>query len=120
MSYLKKAIYRTKIGLRGLPLQHKILAIQENQAKPQSVMFYTVDKCASTFIPKLFDVILHDTPYQFIDYESAIESLGNKFTCEAPYHLNLKNFLETNSTNSPGLVDRLDAAFASCLLDQTL
>ena len=98
MPYLKKAIYRIKTEYKNLPVQRRIIAVLKNQQKPLSAIFYTVDKCASTFVPKLFDVILKNSNYRLIDYEWAIERLGDKFICEAPFHLHLKNFLETNSS----------------------
>lgn len=88
-----------KSEYKNLPVRHRLVTVLKNQQKPRSAIFYTVDKCASTFIPKLFDVILQDSGYQLIDYEWAIERLGDRFICEAPYHLHLKNFLEENSND---------------------
>ena len=97
MSYLKKTIYRIKTEYTSFQAQRRIITVLKNQHKPLSAIFYTVDKCASTFVPKLFDVILKGSDYQLIDYEWAIERLGDKFICETPFRLHLKNFFEKNS-----------------------
>ncbi len=80
---IKKDIYNNN-------LQNQIIKAFVNLKKPDSAIFYTTHKCASTFVYRLFDVILKNSEYEFIDYAGAIFSAGDKLKIESPY----ETFLE--------------------------
>ena len=80
---IKRGVYNNK-------LQGKLIDALINLNKPYSAIFYTTHKCASTFVYRLFDVILKYSEYEFVDYAGAIFGAGDKLSIEIPY----ETFLE--------------------------
>lgn len=87
---LKKLKNKIKKDVYQNHLQDKLISALVNLNKPYSAIFYTTHKCASTFVYRLFDVILKNSEYEFVDYASAIYKSGDKLNIEIPY----EGFLE--------------------------
>ena len=68
----------------------KLVKADANRNKPCSAIFYTTHKCASTFVDRLFELILKNSDYSFVDYAGAILQAGDKLDVGTPY----ENFLE--------------------------
>jgi len=94
MSNFGTVRFKIKKELKSFGLQRKLTNVLHSQKAPQSAIFYTIYKCASTFVEKLFDVILKNSSYEFVDYAGAVERMGDRFTLESPAELYLQNFLE--------------------------
>lgn len=71
-------------------LHAKLVTAYANRDKPRSVIFYTTHKCASTFLERLFELVLKNSDYSFVDYAGAISRAGDKLNVGIPY----ENFLE--------------------------
>ncbi len=80
---IKNKVYYNK-------LQRQVITASANLNKPHSAIFYTTHKCASTFVARMFDVILKNSEYEFVDYGGAIFGAGDKLNIESPY----ERFLE--------------------------
>jgi len=87
---LAKLKNNIRLNINNNKLQRKLIGAYENLNKPNSAIFYTTHKCASTFVRRLFDVILQKSDYEFIDYAGAIFGAGDKLNIESPY----ETFLE--------------------------
>ncbi len=88
LNKLKSKIKKT--GVYNNKLQNQLINALGNLNKPYSAIFYTTHKCASTFVYRLFDVILKNSDYEFVDYAGVIFGAGNKLNIEIPY----EGFLE--------------------------
>lgn len=66
-------------------LYAKLADADANSNKPRSAIFYTTHKCASTFIERLFELILKNSDYTFIDYAQVIARAGDKLDVGTPY-----------------------------------
>lgn len=81
---------KVKAELYQAKLQRQLIEAQANFSKPRSVIFYTTHKCASTFIKRLFEVILKKSEYEIVDYASAIFLAGEKLNVDSPYEVFLE------------------------------
>ena len=72
----------------------RIFRAKESLNKPQSVLFYTTHKCASSFINPLLKTLIKYSDYKLFDYAKAIRSLGNNLDINQENAYFLKNFLE--------------------------
>lgn len=80
---IKNEVYYNK-------LQYQVIAASANLNKPHSAIFYTTHKCASTFVARMFDVILKHSEYEFVDYAGAIFGAGDKLNIGNPYEMFLE------------------------------
>lgn len=53
----------------------RLLSAVASQQRPESCLFFTVHKCASTFVNRLLWVLTEGTGYELRDYESAVWKL---------------------------------------------
>ena len=91
---LSKLSHKIVTKIHSVTLQKKIINVYKNTENPKSAIFYTTHKCASSFVPQLFSVILKNSDYELVDYAGAIWHLGNKFNLGTPHIDCLQNFLE--------------------------
>lgn len=63
----------------------RILNALENEKRPTSCLFFTVHKCASTFINRLLWALTTETQYELRNYESAIWKLGDELDIAGSY-----------------------------------
>ena len=82
---LKKIKNKIKTDVYNNKLKKQIINACVNAKKPYSAIFYTTHKCASTFVYRLFDVILKNSEYEFVDYAGAIFGAGDQLNIENPY-----------------------------------
>jgi hypothetical protein len=104
---LSKLSHKIATKIDSITLQKKILSVYKNTEKPKSAIFYTTHKCASSFVPQLFSVILKNSDYELVDYAGAIWHLGNKFNLGTPHMDCLQNFLEKSYSDLYSLHGRI-------------
>ena len=84
--------YLARLNPRRIGVNQRLLAAERALTKPQSVMFFTSHKCASSFMNQFFLLVANDSQYKVIDYASSIWALGNSLDIGADY----ETFLEQN------------------------
>lgn len=73
-------------------VNQRLLRAQKETEKPESVIFFTTHKCASSFMNKFFMMVSNDSTYSVVDYASSIWALGDSLDVGATY----EPFLEQN------------------------
>lgn len=79
------------------PEQEDILKAKESLDQPPSVLFFTIHKCASTFIPPLLRTITRNSNYELKDYAGAIWNLGDQLDIGQDQENFLSSFLENTA-----------------------
>lgn len=82
---IKNLKTKVKTIVYAAKLKRKLIDASVNLNRPRSVIFYTTHKCASTFIQKLFNILLKNSDYEFVNYAGAIWRAGDKLNVGSPY-----------------------------------
>lgn len=77
-SKIQREVYYQKLHV-------KLVNVYANRNQPRSVIFYTTHKCASIFVERLFELILKNSDYSFVDYAGVIARAGDKLDVGTPY-----------------------------------
>lgn len=63
----------------------RLLSAIAGEQRPDSCLFFTIHKCASTFVNRLLRVLSERSGYDLHDYESVIWKLGDQIKAESAY-----------------------------------
>jgi hypothetical protein len=75
---------------RGIRAAHQVtrdrlLSAIAGEQRPESCLFFTIHKCASTFVNRLLPVLSEGSGYELHDYETVIWKLGDQINVESAY-----------------------------------
>ena len=74
--------FATEDAMATEQISERILSAKASLDLPQSCLFFTTHKCASSFAQRLFNVITAGTAYRVVDYPTEMSRLGDDFSDE--------------------------------------